>query len=212
MEKEEKDGTLSKIILLVEGNISRLRESNLMKKNGIYVLKNFEVQLSNSMCSREGTTFDFWRKGKKDEMSARLIGNQRAFVLFMKGNRIVFEDYAGLRIEEHVKGNLEYPHFQFNWTGVGNEMIAKGVLEFFRVDFSGSDFVNYYYNRNGSYNIFNPLKHNLYKLGLPKDLTKVQSVLGKPVARKIDFDARKNEIMKMSGLEELCREINEMTK
>lgn len=211
--KEKRDDTLLRIIMLAESCISRLRESQFPYMNGIHTVGGFEVELSRSMSSHEDAEFNFWRKGKKDELSVRLTGSRRSFILFMKGRRIVFEDYAGLKIMEYLEERSAYPHFQIEWTGIESENVARGTLAFFRIDFSGSDFVNYYYkNKDRSYEIYNPGKLNFYKMGLPKDLTKVAHVLGKKIDRHIDFDARKNEILALSGLEELSKEICSLAK
>ena len=213
VKKEKRDETLLRIIMLAESCISRLRESQFPYANGIHAVGDFEVELSRSRGSHEDAEIDFWTKGKKDEQSTRLTGSRRSFILFMKEKRIVFEDYAGLKIVEYLKKKSAYPHFQVEWTGIENKDVAKGTLVFFRIDFSGSDFVNYYYNvKNGSYDIYNPRKLNFSTLGIPKDLTKVTDVLGCPIKMRIDFDARKKEILATSGLEELSLEIFSLTK
>lgn len=194
-----RDETLSKITLLAEASMSILRKSNLPHKGGVYKLKNFEAELWRQM-------LDFWRKGENDRLSAKFLDDRGSFVLYMGERRIVLEDYAGLKIEEYLNENSEYPHFQSTWTGEETEKIPKGTLTFFRVDFSGSLFVSYDY-RGGSYDIYNPRQANLAKLGLPEDLNQTSSVLGQSIIRRIDFAKRKEEILEISGLEELNREI-----
>lgn len=211
IDMEERDETLSKIIMLVEAGIIRIGELRIPHKNGIYTIGDFQVEISRSMSHRKNPEFNFWRTGKKNDLYARLTENRRSFVLFMKGKRIVFEDYAGLKITEHI-GKGSYPNFQIEWTGIASDRIKKGTLQFFRTDFSGSEFVNYYYNSSSSgYNPHNNTKKSLTELKLPQDLTKTSNVLDCPIELRIDFDAKKKEILAKSGLEELYREIFALT-
>lgn len=210
-QKEKRDVTMMNIALLVEAAIEKLAGSSLPRKNGVFVLENFEVSVKRSQFNREGAEFNFWRKGKKAELTARLTEDGRTFMLFMKERRVLLEDAPILRIEEHVNEKLGYPHFESIWNGEGNEVMAKGVLQFFRVDLSEKLFVNYYYARGSRYNADNHTDKELPELGLPRDLNEVSSVLGQPVLKMIDFDAKKKEILDMSELEKLCREINDLT-
>ena len=198
----KRDKTLERISLLVNGCEKWLE--GLQNNNGIYTFENFEVELSNG---RSGTIFDFWRKGKKDQESARYISNGSAFVFYTSNKRIALEDSGGLCIEEHTNEDSAYSHFEFRWTGGDLEGVPKGTLMFARVDFSGSSFVSYRYGyRTNDYEIDRAGDENLSKLGLPEDLRKVSKILGMPFEKKINFDKKKEEILKRSGLEKLSQE------
>lgn len=217
MKKKTTDDILLRIAMLVETCADKLKESDLPCTNGIYALNDFEISLTSKHPGGAITgmpMFDFWRKGKRKELWTRFDGELNSFVLHKESEekRIIFEDYIGLRIEEFIKANPVYPQFQLTWTGTEAKRKAqKGVLVLAKVNFSSTMIVSYEY-LEGSYRVYNSHGLDLAKLGLPADLDKALIVLGQPIERKIDFDAKKKELLEISGLEELSREINLLIK
>ncbi|MFA6097142.1 MAG: hypothetical protein WC788_05945 [Candidatus Paceibacterota bacterium] len=217
MEKKATDDTLLRIAMLVGTCTDKLKESDLPCINGIYALEDFEISLTSKHPAGAITgkpMFDFWRKRKRRELWTRFDGELNSFVLHKESEekRIVFEEYIGLRIEEFIKTYPVYPQFRLIWTGIGSKRKAqKGVLVLARINFSNTMIVSYEY-LEGSYHVYNSHDLDLAKLGLPADLGKATIVLGQPIERRIDFDAKKKELLEISGLEELSREINLLTK
>lgn len=209
---EKRDETLGVITNLFGQCKEGLQGSSLFPEKGVYDLGRFEVMLTPILFRRGNQTFDFWEKGKKDQKFVRFSEDQRTLIIFEDENKIVFSDYVGLRINEYIKKYPNYPHFEFSWIGELIEGIPKGTLIFARVDLSGSDFVNYSFNFcSAGYNIYNPQNKDLHSLGFPENLEEADEILGVHFEKVIDFDKRKKEILKNSGLEELVQEIKNCT-
>jgi len=130
MKKKATDEILLRIAMLAETCADKLKELDLPCIDGIYALKDFEISLTSKHPGGAITgrpMFDFWRKGKRNELWTRFDGELNSFILHKESEekRVVFEDYIGLRIEEFIKAYPVYPQFQLSWTGVGAKRKAQ---------------------------------------------------------------------------------------
>ncbi|MCK5629314.1 MAG: hypothetical protein KAI26_01740 [Nanoarchaeota archaeon] len=214
--KEPRDKTLTEINNLAGLCKNKIRESSLSLKKGVYQIGEFEVKLTPSLTRCGQSAFDlldFWKKGKKDQESVGITSSGSLIIFGREKKTILSDDVGGLQIREHIYQPLnKYPKLEFIWIGELIERIPRGTLSFARVDLSGSDFVNYNYGYNSlKYTIYNPRHKNIYALGLPYHLEETCEILGTPFAKVINFDEKKKEILKGSGLEDLVHEINSCT-
>lgn len=210
MDEEKKDffSNLCSIIGKIEAGLSRSNKTKSI--GGGYMIKNFEIF--------PGLWAGFFEICIGDELSVIYhdTGLKKSLRLRTKEKAIVISEIdSGLKIKEEIKFFPDYPHFQSEWEWDEKENDLKGILTFFRVDLNESTFVNYY-GRNflwmKYYKVFNPKKIDLSRSKLPKNLGKVSEVLGQSIAMKIDFNKKIKEIMEMSRLEDVSRELDSIKK
>ncbi|MCK5475462.1 MAG: hypothetical protein KAI71_02680 [Candidatus Pacebacteria bacterium] len=182
--------------------IDRMMRSSLFLMDEIYNIGEFEAILMPSLVGDDGPSLDFWKKGKKDQKFIR-VANQ--FLAIFRGKEnVTLSDFAGLNISKSIGRYPSFPLFEFTWIGRSTEGTLKGTLKFARADLNSSNFVSYHYDSSSrKYNPYSPKK--IYPessdFDFPKNLEKVNEILGIPFKRMIDFDEEMDKIKKSSGLE-----------
>lgn len=176
--------------------------------NGTYCNGGFGLEIM-----LRGDAIVFWRSGQRDAQEASFRKECKSLTVAVPERTTILSSDSNPQIKTIVKerplGETQvYPNFEFEWTGVDKDNVTKGTLTYIRVNISGSQFVNYQknYSKEGYRNL-NATHANLASFNLPENLDGVESLLGEPIEKNINFDEKVKEIIEVSGLKEFLEEL-----